>query len=96
MNLLLDFQAYLQEKGYTPSTMRTYGYSVQQFIDWTIRQGIAWQAVHYQDLLSFVRYCRKQGQSYDRTRTHLMALRLFFAWAIRQKHTRHNPPGKST
>ena len=91
MNLLSDFQAYLQEKGYTKSTIRIYGYSVEQFIDWTIRQGIAWKEVRYQDLLAFVRYCRKQGQSYDRTRTHLMALRLFFAWAIRQKHTRHNP-----
>ena len=91
MNLLSDFQAYLQEKGYTKSTIRIYGYSVEQFIDWTISQGIAWQEVRYQDLLAFVRYCRKQGQSYDRTRAHITALKRFFACFIEQKHIRHNP-----
>lgn len=91
MSLLTDFQAYLQQKGYTRSTVRLYGYGVAQFTEWTISQGVSMPDIRYQDLLQFVRYCRKQGRSHGQTRTYVMALKLLFAMLIEQGHVRHNP-----
>ena len=91
MNLLTDFQAYLHQQGYTQSTIRTYGYGVAQFTEWTTSQGLRMPDIRYPDLLQFVRYCRGQGQSYGQTRTHVMALKHLFAMLQKQKQIRHNP-----
>lgn len=93
MKLLTDFQAYLHQQGYTKSTIRTYGYGVAQFTEWTISQGLRMSDIRYPDVLQFVRYCRGQGQgqSHGQTRMHVRALKLLFALLREQKRVRHNP-----
>ena len=91
MNLLADFQSYLQQKGYTKSTIRVYGYGVAQFTEWIIQQKVSVTDIRYPDVLQFVRDCQQQGLPYGSIRTHVMALKLLFAMLIQQGHIRHNP-----
>ena len=91
MSLLPDFQTYLRQKGYTKSTIRTYGYGVAQFTEWTISQGVRVSDIRYQDVLRFVHHARQYGQSYGSIRHGVMALKLLFAMLIEQGTIRHNP-----
>ena len=81
---------YLQDKNYTPDTIRGYVRSVNKLNAWLSTENISVQHMRYADLLAYVKHCSQGGMNKRYLMMHLTGLRHYFNFLVKTKTLKEN------
>lgn len=87
----MSFKEYLQENGYSATTISTYEKYLHVFIDWMEAAGLHPDAVTYVELLDFMRWLQEHGRSRDTVSAVLCVLRHYFNYRVSENGGGGNP-----
>ncbi|MBS1598420.1 MAG: tyrosine-type recombinase/integrase [Bacteroidetes bacterium] len=91
-NILIQFQYYLMDKGYSNKTRMNVMHEVKQFDKWGAYQKIRKIiGTNYTDMLLYIKHCNAIGNQKKTIYLKLLFLRYFFDYLIREKHATENP-----
>ena len=85
------FKSYLNERGYSHTTVRGYTKERTSFIKWTATENIQSNKCTYNELLSYVNHCRAKGNSKRTMNQKLNSLRHYFNYLIEAGARKDNP-----
>lgn len=86
-----QFKAYLESKGYQPTTVKAYSDDLQEFIDWTQKERLSVNAVQYKHLLELIKYVRRKGRSKRNANKMLRSVDLYYRHLIEEGKGTENP-----
>jgi integrase/recombinase XerD len=87
----MNFETYLQNKRYSPGTIRSYELHEQSFAEWMASQELTGEQVSYNDVIAFMRDMQQAGKSKKTVRDMLNVLRHYFAYLITEGKRQDNP-----
>lgn len=85
------FTEYLQQKGYSESSIRNFVYQVQKLLQWLQQQPVLPQYVTYNRLLQYIKILKQQGQQARYINGQLNAIRHYFDHLLAQQIIPDNP-----
>ncbi|NAS29700.1 site-specific integrase [Flavobacteriaceae bacterium R38] len=87
----MNYKAYLQNKGYSETTIESYDLAKSRFIEWCIKQGTSASEIDYKKLLSYTKSLTRKGNS-KRTVNHKLAIiKNYFEYLMKQSYRVDNP-----
>lgn len=87
----LEFTQYLQELGYTKTTINTKKREVVNFSNWCNSKGNNVCTINYSDCLQYVSYLKSKRNSIRTINTKLAHLRNYFTYLVREFYRKDNP-----
>jgi site-specific recombinase XerD len=87
----MNFETYLQNKRYSPATIRSYTLHEQSFAEWLAGQELTGEQASYNDVIAFMRDMQASGKSKKTVRDRLNVLRHYFAYLIMEGMRQDNP-----
>jgi site-specific recombinase XerD len=85
------FISYLQQKRYSPSTVRTYEKYIDRFLTWAKEEDLQGESFTYSDLLAFMRYCVNKGTTKRTVHNILCIVRHYCNYLISEGKRNDNP-----
>lgn len=86
-----SFKEYLQEQGYSSSTIETHIYNLSRLNSWCTRESLTIATLSYTELLSYVKYCQNNGAGKSTVNNYLKTIRHYFNYLIEQEQAIDNP-----
>lgn len=91
-NILIRFEYYLMDKGYSNKTRMNIMHEVEQFDKWAACQKIKQMiSTTYADMLLYIKHCNTIGNQKKTIYLKLLFLRYFFDYLVKEKHATENP-----
>jgi integrase/recombinase XerD len=87
----MNFETYLEQKRYSPGTIRGYLLNSKLFTTWLEREQLSGEEASYNDLIAFMRDMQQQGKSKRTVRELLNVLRHFFNHLTLEGRRSDNP-----
>jgi integrase/recombinase XerD len=87
----MTFEQYLQDKRYSPHTIRHYQLYAALFTDWLGLEQLTGEQATYNDVIAFMRYLNEKGKSKKRVHSQLNVLRHYFTYLISEGTREDNP-----
>ena len=89
--ILQVFTKYLQTEGQRLNTIKGNTGVIKNYLKWTGSEGLNYEAVTYNDLLSYINYQKKQGNQLRTINHKLQAIRHFYNCLQQQQLIKDNP-----
>jgi integrase/recombinase XerD len=87
----MTFTEYLQQKKYTPSTIRTYDRYLETFMQWLTKKELAAETFTYSELLDFMRHLQESGKNKKYIHYQLGIIRHYGHYLIKTKRRTDHP-----
>ncbi|GAC1586188.1 MAG: hypothetical protein NVS3B8_00240 [Chitinophagaceae bacterium] len=87
----MDFTNYLQQKKYSPATVKLYTTGIQNFLSWLQDEDISNEKFTYNELLDFMRHCHGKGVTKRSVHNILCMVRHYCNYLIVEKKRNDNP-----
>lgn len=87
----MNFETYLQNKRYSPGTIRSYTLHEKSFAEWMASQELTGEQASYNNVIAFMRDMQARGKSKKTVRDMLNVLRHYFAYLIMENKRQDNP-----
>jgi len=86
-----EFTEWLQQKAYSPASIKQYTYSVQRFLEWLGTKNVLPQHVTYARLTAYLQYLKEQGHGTRYRTARLNGMRHYFAHLMETGQVADNP-----
>ena len=86
-----SFTDYLQEKGYSNSTIKTYGLVVDRFLLWLTSENLTVEVIDYKQVLSYVKYLKSKHLNQSTIIGYMVGLKWYYSYLIHINQVGLNP-----
>ena len=87
----MNFEQYLQDKRYTPDTIRVYQLGKDLFTDWLQQEQLTGEQATYNDVIAFMQYLHGKNKSKRMIHSQLNILRHYFTCLVAEGTREDNP-----
>jgi len=88
---MMEYKTYLQEQGYSTSTIDSYDNAKSRFIEWCKRNGITAIEIDYKTSLKYIKHLTRKGNSKKTINHKLGSLKTYFNYLIGEAFRHDNP-----
>jgi site-specific recombinase XerD len=86
-----NFKKYLQEQGYSSTTIQSHINNLKRLHGWAMQEGLEPEQLSYTELLSYTKHCQNGGASKETVNHYLITIRHYFNHLIEQEQAIENP-----
>jgi len=87
----MEYNTYLQQQGYSTTTITSYCNAKSQFIEWCNRNSTTTIEIDYKTCLKFIKYLTRKGNSKKTINHRLRSIKIYFNYLIEESFRSDNP-----
>lgn len=88
----MEFNEYLQLKGYSSSTITTVEKKVNTFLQWCAQENITDEAaISHNDIIAYIKYCTDKGVSQKTADNYIGHVKTWYGYLIKEDVIKENP-----
>lgn len=87
----MSFTIYLQQRKYSPATIKTYEKYLDYFMQWLTRENLDAALLNYNELLDYIQYVQDKGKSKGAVTMQISVVRHYFNYLIQENKRSYNP-----
>ena len=88
---MITYKDYLQEKGYSETTIKSYNNAKSKFIGWCKRNHITAVEIDYKGCLKYIKYLQRKNTSKSTVRSYLGSVKVYFNYLVDENVKSENP-----
>lgn len=88
----MEFNEYLQLKGYSSKTIITYAEATANFLKWCGQENISDAAeVSHNDIIAYIKHCTDRGVSQKTAAHYILSIKQYYNYLIKEDVAKENP-----